>query len=31
VVGGELLSLTEHPDFRWPLARRRTVFRASGS
>jgi hypothetical protein len=29
VVDGELLSLTEHPDFPWPLARRRTVFRAS--
>ena len=29
-VGGEVVSLTEHPDLRWPLARRRTVFRASG-
>ena len=29
-VGGEVVSLTEHPDLPWPLARRRTVFRASG-
>jgi hypothetical protein len=28
VTGGELLSLSEHPDFPWPLPRRRTVFRA---
>ena len=28
-VGGEVVSLTEHPDLPWPLARRRTVFRAS--
>jgi hypothetical protein len=27
-VGGEVISLTEHPDLPWPLARRRTVFRA---
>jgi len=27
-LGGEVLSLTEHPDLPWPLARRRTVFRA---
>jgi hypothetical protein len=29
-VGGEVVSLTEHPDLPWPLARRRTVFRAAG-
>jgi len=29
-VGGEVVSLTEHPDLPWPLARRRSVFRASG-
>ena len=29
-VGGEVFSLTEHPDLPWPLARRRAVFRASG-
>jgi hypothetical protein len=29
-VGGEVVSLTEHPDLPWPLARRRTVFRATG-
>lgn len=28
VAGGEILSLTEHPDFPRPLPRRRTVFRA---
>jgi hypothetical protein len=27
--GDEILSLSEHPDFRWPLPRRRTVFRAA--
>ena len=27
-VGGEVVSLTEHPDLRWPLARRRSVFSA---
>ena len=31
VAGGEVLSLTEHPDLPWPLARRRTVFRADAS
>jgi len=25
-VGGEVVSLTEHPDLPWPLARRRSVF-----
>jgi len=29
-AGGEVLSLTEHPDRRLPPVRRRTVFRASG-
>ncbi len=29
-VGGEVVSLTEHPDLPWPLPRRRTVFRAAG-
>ena len=29
-VGGDVVSLTEHPDLPWPLARRRSVFRASG-
>jgi hypothetical protein len=29
-AGSELLSLSEHPDLPWPLARRRAVFRASG-
>jgi hypothetical protein len=29
VAGGELLSLSEHPDFPRPLPRRRTVFRAA--
>jgi hypothetical protein len=29
-VGGEVVSLSEHPDLPWPLARRRTVFRADG-
>ena len=29
VTGGEILSLTEHPDFPRPLPRRRTVFRAA--
>jgi hypothetical protein len=29
VVGGEILSLSEHPDFPRPLPRRRTVFRAA--
>ena len=29
-VGGEVVSLTEHYDLPWPLARRRSVFRASG-
>ena len=28
-VGGEVVSVTEHPDLPFPLARRRTVFRAS--
>ena len=28
-VGGEVVSVTEHPDLIWPLARRRSVFRAS--
>ena len=28
-VGGDVVSLTEHPDLPWPLARRRSVFRAS--
>jgi hypothetical protein len=28
-VGGEVISLSEHPDLPWPLARRRTVFRAA--
>ncbi len=28
-VGGEILSVTEHPDLPFPLPRRRTVFRAS--
>lgn len=27
-IGGEVVSLSEHPDLPWPLARRRTVFRA---
>jgi hypothetical protein len=27
-VGGEVVSVTEHPDLRWPLPRRRAVFRA---
>ena len=27
-VDGEVVSLTEHPDLPWPLARRRTVFSA---
>ena len=27
--GDEVLSLSEHPDFPWPLPRRRTVFRAA--
>jgi hypothetical protein len=27
-VGGEVVSLTEHPDLPWPLARRRAVFSA---
>ena len=30
IVDGEVVSLTEHPDMVRPLARRRTVFRASG-
>jgi hypothetical protein len=30
-VGGEVVSLTEHPDLPWPLARRRSVFTARGS
>ena len=29
-IGGEVVSLSEHPDLPWPLARRRAVFRASG-
>ena len=29
VAGGEILSLSEHPDFPRPLPRRRTVFRTS--
>jgi hypothetical protein len=29
VAGGEILSLSEHPDFPRPLPRRRTVFRAA--
>jgi hypothetical protein len=29
VVGGDVVSLTEHPDMPRPLARRRTVFRAT--
>jgi hypothetical protein len=28
-VGGELVSLTEHPDLPFPLPSRRTVFRAA--
>ena len=28
-VGGEVVSVTEHPDLPFPLARRRTVFRAA--
>ena len=28
IVGGEIFSLTEHPDFPRPLPRRRTVFRS---
>jgi hypothetical protein len=29
-VGGEIVSVTEHPDLPWPLPRRRTVLRAAG-
>jgi hypothetical protein len=29
VAGGEILSLSEHPDFPRPLPRRRTVFRTA--
>ena len=29
-IDGEVVSLSEHPDLPWPLARRRAVFRASG-
>ena len=29
-IGDEVVSLSEHPDLPWPLARRRAVFRASG-
>ena len=29
VAGGEVFSLSEHPDFPRPLPRRRTVFRAA--
>lgn len=29
LAGDELVSLSEHPDFPWPLPRRRTVFRAA--
>jgi hypothetical protein len=31
LAAGEILSLSEHPDFPWPLPRRRTVFRAAAS
>lgn len=30
-VGGAVVSVTEHPDMSWPLARRRAVFKAEAS